>query len=33
MSLLERMDVQLIDEAHHLLPADWQPAPQIMTKA
>jgi len=21
----------LVDEAHHLLPADWQPAPQLMT--
>ena len=22
----------LVDEAHHLLPADWQPAPQLMTE-
>ncbi len=22
----------LVDEAHHLLPADWQPAPEIMTE-
>lgn len=23
----------LVDEAHHLLPADWEPAPQVMTSA
>jgi HAD superfamily hydrolase (TIGR01484 family) len=23
----------LVDEAHHLLPADWQPAPQVVTDA
>ena len=23
----------LVDEAHHLLPADWEPAPQVMTNA
>jgi HAD superfamily hydrolase (TIGR01484 family) len=22
----------LVDEAHHLLPADWQPAPEVMTE-
>ena len=22
----------LVDEAHHLLPADWHPAPQLMTE-